>query len=539
MKRVYLVDDEILIRESIRSCINWEREGFEYCGDASDGEMALPDIEKLKPDILITDIRMPFMDGLELSAIVRQKLPDTKIVILSGHDEFEYARQALRIGVIEYCLKPFGSSDIVKLLRQISADIDRESLEKQWIEQLMRNAADNHRASQNELLVRICNGSITYAEAAAQANQLGVELLARYYAIVITDIRLKDNQSFIPSDLVQRAEQLLTDFLANRIRYIDYKRNHSERVWLLQGETTEQLLTVLEELGDTARQWLQESLPFSIVIGTGSIQERLHTIHNSYIQADEDRHWRRLSGQNKRMLLDLSALSPDQAIFLDRSEFIAFLKIGRASEADAYIQGFAAALKEIQWQTTLYGYYLLNDLTLEVIREALKLYRNIEASEHVIESLQDKIGSIRSWIEACDYLKSLTHAFWQWRSGSAARYGEMVERVKEYVKSQYSNDQLSLQDAADHVCVSPSHISKVFSQVTGQTFIEYVMETRIRKAMELLHASNSKSYEIAFQVGYKDPHYFSNLFKKVTGMNIREFRKQGQILDLQGDAEEG
>ena len=116
MKKVMFVDDEILIREHIRDYVDWDKEGFIYCGDASDGEMALPLIEKWKPDILITDIRMPFMDGIQLSKIVKQRLPNTKIVILSGHDEFEYARTALRIGVEEYLLKPIGPSDLILLL---------------------------------------------------------------------------------------------------------------------------------------------------------------------------------------------------------------------------------------------------------------------------------------------------------------------------------------------------------------------------------------------------------------------------------------
>ena len=116
--KVFLVEDEIVTREGIRDNVDWASEGFEFCGEAPDGEMALPLIEKSKPDILITDIKMPFMDGLQLSKIVREQMPWVKIIILSGHDEFEYAQAAVKLGATEYLLKPISSGDLLKELEQ-------------------------------------------------------------------------------------------------------------------------------------------------------------------------------------------------------------------------------------------------------------------------------------------------------------------------------------------------------------------------------------------------------------------------------------
>ena len=133
MVKVYLVEDEIIIRQSIKNSIDWEKEGYEFVGDASDGELALPVILKEKPDILITDIRMPFMDGLELSRMVKAELPDIKIVILSGYAEFEYAQQGIQLGVMDYLLKPASVSDVKELLnklneeKEITQGLDREN----------------------------------------------------------------------------------------------------------------------------------------------------------------------------------------------------------------------------------------------------------------------------------------------------------------------------------------------------------------------------------------------------------------------------
>ncbi len=378
MKKVFLVDDEIVIRENMKACMNWEDEGFVYCGDAPDGEVALPLIEELQPDILITDIKMPFMNGLELSAVIRRILPQTKIIIISGHDDFDYARQAIRLGVEDYCLKPFGAADILRMLRLISMKIDKE-----------RAASDN-------------------------------------------------------------------------------------------GETTR--------------------------------DERPHP----------------LSSANEHSLLSLVGSSFDQPVFLDRRKFIEYVTIGNATHCDDFIRSFAAELKPVDWHTSVYGFYLLNDLTIEVIREAQTLFRNIEA-EDTLSSLLGMVIEIRSWDQALDYLRKLADQFWQWRSHAADKYGELIAQIKAYVQANYAKDTLTLQDAAEHVCVSPSHMSKIFSQETGQTFIEYLMHTRIDKAKVLLQATNAKSYEVAYQVGYQDPHYFSSLFKRVTGITIREFRKHNKV----------
>lgn len=383
---MFLVDDEIVIRENMRTCINWEEEGFEYCGDAPDGEVALPLIEELQPDILITDIKMPFMNGLELSAVVRRILPMTKIVIISGHDDFEYTRQAIRLGVEDYCLKPFGAADIIRLIRLIRSKIDKEQA-----------LSDKHAA--------------------------------------------------------------------------------------------------LESQHELDRQRLQST--------------------------------------NKHALLQIFGEKTTEPAFLDRKPFIEYLKIGNAAQCDKFIQQYADELRSIDWQASLYGYYALKDLTIEVFREAQTLFRNVDVDmEAVTSSFLAMIVEISSLEQARHYLRTLAEQFWWWRSQAANKYGDMIAQIKAFIHANYANDRLSLQDAAEHVCVSPSHMSKIFSQETGQTFIEYLMHTRIEKAKLLLQSTNAKSYEVAYQVGYHDPHYFSSLFKRVTGMTIREFRKRNQMLQL-------
>ena len=129
--KVFLVEDEIVTREGIRDNVNWGAVGFEFCGEAPDGEIALPQIEETQPDVLITDIKMPFMDGLQLSKIIREHMPWIKIIILSGHNEFEYAQSAVKLGVTEYLLKPVSANDLHQVLTRLSKTLDREKKERE------------------------------------------------------------------------------------------------------------------------------------------------------------------------------------------------------------------------------------------------------------------------------------------------------------------------------------------------------------------------------------------------------------------------
>src|SRR5512141_1537217 len=163
--KVFFVEDEIITREGIRDNVDWQASGFEFCGEATDGEMALPLLRTAQPDVLITDIKMPFMDGLQLSKIVRERMPWIKIIILSGHDEFEYAQKAINLGVTEYLLKPVTAQDLHYALQRIAAQIDRERHDQENLEKLKSQVEENRAALRERLLLNLVVGAVSSAEA--------------------------------------------------------------------------------------------------------------------------------------------------------------------------------------------------------------------------------------------------------------------------------------------------------------------------------------------------------------------------------------
>ena len=161
MLKVFLVEDECVVREGLRDCIDWERYGFEFCGDAPDGELALPQIRKLHPDILITDIKMPFMDGLALSKLVCAELPETRIILISGHNDFEFAQEAIEIGVEQYLLKPVTKTSLLKTLEDVSRKIDEEREQKAYLRQFQQEGQEYEQYARRKFFEQITSGTLT------------------------------------------------------------------------------------------------------------------------------------------------------------------------------------------------------------------------------------------------------------------------------------------------------------------------------------------------------------------------------------------
>ncbi|KRF03623.1 hypothetical protein ASG89_02340 [Paenibacillus sp. Soil766] len=542
MKKIVLVDDEILIRETIRDCIEWEKEGFIFSGDASDGEVALPIIERVQPDILITDILMPFMNGLELSSIMRKQFPDMKIIIISGHAEFEYARTAMQIGVQEYCLKPISPTELVKVIRKVSDEIDKEREIKAQLLLLKEKENAESTVTQDKLLNDLCSGFMTTSEVMHHSASIQLTIISSYYVVTVLDLR--DTESYKHEDMMalQEHERLLLQkclHLKENYTQLMFQRSRSESVWIIKGDTLACLKQELQQFHDLQKAISEEALSTPISIGIGSVQDRLQNVHLSFLDAMEDAHWRRLSRQNRNVLSELKSETLDPTLFLDRGAFMDFLKIGSHSKLEAFVSAYAAAIVDIDWQTSSIGFYMLNDVTIEAFRSNKDMYRHLPEPDKSLQHFQQMIGAIRNWEEACTYLVKLIEQFWTWRARIFDKYGDMIVKVKEFMQANFDKDNFSLQDAAEYVNLSTNYLSRVFSQETGQTFIEFLTQIRIRKAMELLKSTSAKSYEIAFLVGYNDPHYFSNLFKRLTGMTPKEFRKNGtaeEALDiLKGD----
>lgn len=201
MIKVFLVQKEMGVREEMGDGIQWEQEGYELVGEAGDGELAYPIILKEKPDILITDIEMPFMGGLELAGLVRAELPDTKIIMISESDEFEYVRQAIRIGVEEYLLRPVSSVELFKVLSRVSESVRQEREKKELLEKYAEDMWENREYRKEEFLIRILTRSLSVTEILEQARRMEMDLSARIYNTIFLKISIRAGEGDGPNSI--------------------------------------------------------------------------------------------------------------------------------------------------------------------------------------------------------------------------------------------------------------------------------------------------------------------------------------------------
>ena len=183
--KVFLVEDEFVIRNGIEKSIKWEENGFEFVGEAGDGEVALPLILKTKPDILITDVKMPFMNGLELSRIVKQELPETKIIILSGYNEFDYAKEAINLSVTEYLLKPISAAGLLESLNKVKESLSNERERQELLKKYSEEMEESSESARLKFFRKLLFGDMSTGDAIEGGKKYGISLSAGTYCIIL------------------------------------------------------------------------------------------------------------------------------------------------------------------------------------------------------------------------------------------------------------------------------------------------------------------------------------------------------------------
>lgn len=524
--KVIFVEDEIVIREGIRDNVDWKAHGFEFCGEAPDGEMALQPLHTVKPDVLITDIRMPFMDGLQLSRIVRERLPRTKIIILSGHDEFEYAQQAIKLGVSEYLLKPVSVHDLHNVLDRVAAELDREKEEGSALQKLREEVEENRAALKERFLLRLMIGAASSAEVIEKSGLLGIDLIARCYLVVVIRVAPSDSQEQFDYLRCQRVYQLISTLVENNPDVFVLSKDVDELVLLMKGNSPENLFEERDLILERAKQEMQPT-GCELIVGSGMPQERITDIHQSFSDATDGIQVA-VNGGKRALRFDKSDL-----LNVGKSAVEDYLRSGAAEGGNTLFEAIVRPLGDPALGSPVVRAVIFTDILLAAAKfvdelggEVGKMFPELDNFETVLAGI-DTVEQLR---ETTRVVLERALAFRDSRMVNAmgTSHAGVIKQAQEYISQRYLDPELSLHDVAAQVSLSASHFSAIFSQEMGRTFKEYLTETRMKNAKELLRTTTMKVFEIAYQVGYSDPHYFSHVFHKVTGLTPLEFRLRVQ-----------
>lgn len=543
MLKIFLAEDEVIVRETIKRMIPWEELGFELVGEAADGEMALPLLIRQKPDLLITDIKMPFMDGLTLAKLAKKELPELKIVILSGYDDFNYAKQAINIGVEDYLLKPITKNALIERLSEIRSRYEHEKTQKEYYEKFQREMQAYEKNSSRDFFEALVRGSMDMMEVYKKAEKLGVDIVAEAYNILIFTMNSEEDfsgQKEGYSEWEAESLEMLEEFFSGHPSAMLFRSNIFSYGVLLKGqkesikEITKECVGKIQGIlkrKESKREWF---------LAVGQPVERLSQIKKSYHTAsrafsqrylyvenilyyDEMEMMEHRSGQadtNDNAYLkkvDVNALNP---AILQK-----FLSNGIQEETENFVKDYFYAIGQEPMESLVFRNYVILNVRFSVITFLKGLGCDTEGMEpeNTEEILAESGKNIESAIAYAEKMVSQAITIRDQNSGNKNR--SILKTAVDFIESHYMEEEISLNTVANVANVSSNHFSALFSQNMGQTFIEYLTSLRMNKAKELLRCTGMRSSEIAGEIGYKDAHYFSYLFKKTQGMTPSDYRK--------------
>lgn len=530
MINVIVVDDELLMRIGLQSMINWEENGFQIIGEAANGKEALDIILNQAPDLIITDIKMPVMDGLELIRQASKMLDDCQYVILSCLDEFHYAKEALRLGAADYLIKSdIKPHQLLEVLGTVKAKImhhkallpkhnpsmpeDRESagyLKERLFKELFSGFLN-----EEELLLR-CEGYLSLVQ--------GPMMLAKLRIAHFEDIRQK---------YVEQDERLLRYSIVNIMEEIIPKKWNKE-IFPLNSAEYVLVVNIPTEGGTTFRAELQKYLEkilagmkdflnISLTVGVSGLSDHFAGLKRAYKEADLALRQlfyvkeRRVQHYESAIPCCESAASQFQLSREEERSFRGWVEAGGGGAED-YLEALRQKFEreKVSEQDIRKTYLRLLSLITSCFPSTPAFWNEGRTPYEQLlleEGLEGMHRLILQFLAQClEHFRCL--------DGGRQSYAEQACAI---IRSQYAED-LSLQTVSQQINVNPSYLSRIFKQETGENFVAFLTRVRIEKAQQYLRDRSLKVYEIADQVGYRNTTYFSKIFKKVTGVSPEEYR---------------
>ena len=543
MLKIFLAEDEVVVRETIKRMIPWEELGFELVGEAADGEMALPLLIRQQPDLLITDIKMPFMDGLTLARLAKKEIPGLKVVILSGYDDFNYAKQAIGIGVEDYLLKPITKNALIERLSEIRSRYEHEKTQKEYYEKFQREMQAYEKNSSRDFFEALVGGSMDMMEVYKRAEKLGLDIVAEAYNVLIFTMNCDEDfsgQRDEYSSWEAESLELLENFFAGHSSAMLFRSNIFSYGVLLKGqrETIEEnTRACVDEIRkilsrqDGRREWF---------LAVGQSVERLSQIQKSYHTASRAFSQRYLYDENILYYDEMETMEhpggqaeTEDNAYLQKVDVNAlnpailqkFLSNGLQEETENFVKDYFYAIGQEPMESLVFRNYVILNVRFSVISfiKGLGCDTNEMESADTEEVLAESGKNMESAIAYAKKMISQAIEIRDQNSGNKNR--SILKTAVDFIDGHYMDEEISLNTVANVANVSSNHFSALFSQNMGQTFIEYLTSLRMNKAKELLRCTGMRSSEIAGEIGYKDAHYFSYLFKKTQGMTPSDYRK--------------
>ena len=528
--KVLLVDDEVQALESIRNKIKWEELGFMVADTATNGAIAMELVEKVQPDVVITDIKMPYVDGLEMAKRLNRDYPNIHIIIFTGFDEFSYAKAAVHLEVEEYLLKPVNAGELSECLRKLKDTLDKEREEKLNVEKLTDYFNNSLPLLQSNFFVSLIEGRVGEKEFDKLLFDYRIAMKAPFYVCVLFHTSTHHvPEGISPLLLAMSVEQEIKKRLAKEreCQVFSYLGN----TVFVTGLSCENEVTSLIDACDRFCHWAYRIMGAVVTAGVGGAVNRLFHINLSYDGAREALSYRVLYGTKRA--ISISEIVPQEKETAAETEDTRLHDLFEAihlGKHDEIVQTATEEVKRLHKNAKNFGQY-----KMAMMETVSSFYRfcnsnfvdlsDLTGDEHLYEKLLEMDeATLTGWM--CDTSLTVADKLKELRNASSRN---LVNDAKNIVINRYMDPELSLDTVCSKLGVSNSYFSTVFKKETGTSFVSFLTDYRMSHAMRLLTETGDKSYVIAGKVGYTDANYFSYVFKKQFGMSPSKYRTEHNV----------
>ena len=526
---ICFIDDIQSVVDGISKQINWERHGITVSGTAINGEDGLNLITSSKPDIIVTDIRMPKLDGLELTRRVKELLPRSKVILMTGFSDFEYAKQAVQLGAFNFITKPFSLAHIEEIVVKAKEEIEALRNQEHHIADLEQRVQESMPFLRQELFAWLLHHKVNEQEAKQRWEYVTPDLEPRQLLVMILEIDgFDDKYRDSPMNELELARFALKNITEETIAV--YTRG------LVFRDTANRLVAVLNAplsnsvsaIAEACCHHVSVYTSLTVSIGIGRIVSYIHDLYASYDQALHALSYHFYTGGNAVISYEEVAnteMSLPRSIRSAEQEMVYAIQSGNVSQAimrlDHILDEFKDMLPLPKPEYFISLYYELAYMTLRALQEKVPMNELTDLSSIVREGRVSSERSLADMRRVLHHIVTLGCEHIENHSRSAAV--KIIQEAIQYVKSNLDQD-ISLSACAKAVHLSPSYFAGLFKKVTGMAFSHYVTQIRIEEA-KLLLLEDRPIQEIAESLGYAERRYFSDVFKKYTQMTPSEFKQ--------------
>lgn len=548
MLKLILVDDEEDVREGLMEQIHWETYGYIVTDRAENGQEAMEMIERSRPDVVVTDIQMPFMDGLQLAEWIRENYPLTKVIILTGYDEFEYARKAITLQIDEYVLKPFSSQELVQILLKVKEQIEAEVAQTENIHLLRAHYARSLPILREMFLAELMTTRMSLEDIRMKCETFNLSLTEGAYLTAVISPDTSPSCSEANTENSRETVSLRNGNNRNlqlfAVRNIADELSDSDRnlvfiageevILITHGDLNAECLTKQTfQLLEVIREKVEKYLKLTVTIGASAIRNTPESLYLSYQEARQAVDYRLVHGNNRVIWIeDVEASRASKPVITldERNEqrLIRSIKVGTEEERRLVI---SSMFEEQTVETASIQDYQI--YWLEIMALILRLTKESGTNpQELFGSDMNSLIEITSFTgpdelknrlrQICDKLACNYESERHFSARNA------VEEAKAFIHKNYSDSDLSIGSVCKLLHISTGYFSSIFKKETKMTFVTYLMQVRMNAAKEMLRTTTLKAFEIAEKSGFSDPNYFSFCFRKRFGVSPKEYRTAGE-----------